>query len=206
MIGSLVARSLARSSLNPESFSRRRCIPATLSPSTKCAAAIKPVMWILNGYQGPSGTPVSGGFVREHGFGGEEWNGRADRVWKGRRVCHTETKPKLDLYAGHANLALVMIAMHNDIQYVVGGKRCRRRAGRSKNRKVFAFALGLNFSKSATSAKLRRGSYVVVQTDESEWDWSRFEWDPAAGAVLPRNGGKPIDLNHMVFGVSEFVG
>ena len=95
-------------------------MPTTTSPATKCAVAIKPVMWSLNGYQGPSGAPVSGGFVREHGFGGEEWNGRADRVWKGHRVFHTESKPKLDLYADHANLALVMIAMHHDVQYVVG--------------------------------------------------------------------------------------
>ncbi|OWK22179.1 hypothetical protein AJ88_15695 [Mesorhizobium amorphae CCBAU 01583] len=37
-----------------------------------------------------------------------------------KRIFHTESKPKLDLYAAHSNLALVMTAMHDDIQFVVG--------------------------------------------------------------------------------------
>lgn len=58
--------------------------------------------------------------MRKHGFGGEEWNGRQNRVWKGQRVFHTETKEKLDLYAEHGHLGLIMISMHDDVQYIVG--------------------------------------------------------------------------------------
>ena len=91
-----------------------------LSPSTKRAVAVKPMMWSSNGYDGPSGAKVIGGFVSKHGFGAEEWNGRTDRVWQSQRVFHTETKKTLDLYAEQGNLGLVMIAMHKDVQYVVG--------------------------------------------------------------------------------------
>lgn len=91
-----------------------------LSPSTKRAVAVKSMMWSSNGYDGPSGAKVIGGFVSKHGFGAEEWNGRANRVWESQRVFHTETKPKLDLYAEQGNLGLVMIAMHKGVQYVVG--------------------------------------------------------------------------------------
>ncbi|TBY68144.1 hypothetical protein E0H46_17780 [Rhizobium leguminosarum bv. viciae] len=92
----------------------------SLSPSTKSAVAVKPLMWSLNGYDGPSGARVAGGFVSKHGFGGEEWNGRISRVWKGQRVFHTETKEKLDLYAEHGHLGLIMISMHDHVQYIVG--------------------------------------------------------------------------------------
>ncbi|API57779.1 hypothetical protein BMW22_41730 (plasmid) [Rhizobium leguminosarum] len=77
-------------------------------------------------------------------------------------------------------------------------------AKRSENREVFKFALGLDFSKSATSAKLRLGSYVVVQTDEHDWDWSSFVWSTGSGLVLPKaDGAKPLKLNYMVFGVGR---
>ncbi|MBO9198231.1 hypothetical protein J5277_29300 [Rhizobium sp. 16-449-1b] len=74
---------------------------------------------------------------------------------------------------------------------------------RNKNREVFKFALGLDFSSSRTTAKLRLGSYVVVQTDETEWNWGDFIWDPASGAVLPKSDrSKALKLNYIVFGVA----
>lgn len=74
---------------------------------------------------------------------------------------------------------------------------------RRKNREVFKFSLGLDFSKSATSAKLRLGSYVVVQTDEHDWDWSDFVWD-ASGSIRPKESGEGrIGLNYLVFGVTR---
>lgn len=78
-------------------------------------------------------------------------------------------------------------------------------AKRSKNREVFKFALGLDFSASMTLAKLRAGSYVVVQTDEHEWDWSNFVWNTSAGLVQPKADRKQrLQLNYMVFGVSRW--
>ncbi|UHS61339.1 hypothetical protein HRR99_07340 [Agrobacterium vaccinii] len=75
---------------------------------------------------------------------------------------------------------------------------------RNKNREVFKFALGLDFSNSRTTAKLKLGSYVVVQTDETEWKWDDFVWDAASGAVLPRSDKtKALSLNYLVFGISK---
>lgn len=77
-------------------------------------------------------------------------------------------------------------------------------AKRSANYEVFKFALGLDFSKSMTSAKLGPGSYVVVQTDEHEWDWSNFVWNTGSGLVQPKaDRTKRLQLNYMVFGVGR---
>ena len=46
-------------------------------------------------------------------------------------------------------------------------------AKRYENAQIHTFELGIDFDGSATSARLRYGSYIVVQTDEgSNWDWS----------------------------------
>ncbi|WP_426131680.1 hypothetical protein [Pararhizobium sp. PWRC1-1] len=75
---------------------------------------------------------------------------------------------------------------------------------RNKNREVFKFALGLDFSDSRTTAKLRLGSYVVVQTDETDWNWDEFFWHTGSGAVLPKGDkDEPLSLNYLVFGVSR---
>ncbi len=88
--------------------------------SLKCALATKPVAWSNNKYKGPSSPKVSSGFVRDHGYGGEEWNNAEHRVFKGQRIFHTETKPKLNAYAENGNLGLIMTSWHNKRQYVVG--------------------------------------------------------------------------------------
>lgn len=77
---------------------------------------------------------------------------------------------------------------------------------RNKNRQVFAFSLGLDFGNNATSARLRRGSYVVVQCEEAQWDWSRFCWHRDSMAIVSKATQKPLELNYMVFGVSDFAG
>lgn len=77
---------------------------------------------------------------------------------------------------------------------------------RKENKQVHSFDLGLDFAGSATSARLRLGSYVVVQTDDAAtWDWSQYEWNPDGLALHPV--GKPaekIDFNYVVFAVSPF--
>ncbi|MGR3631596.1 MAG: hypothetical protein ACU0A8_05695 [Limimaricola soesokkakensis] len=75
---------------------------------------------------------------------------------------------------------------------------------RSKNAEVFEFGLGLDFSDVQTSAKLRLGSYVVVQTDQADWNWADYEWDADSGEVRPKDKSKNrLELNYMVFGVSK---
>ncbi|MFA1624617.1 hypothetical protein ACDY96_17865 [Rhizobium mongolense] len=91
-----------------------------MEPKLKCALATKPLLWSTNGYTGPCGPKVTGGFVPKHGYGAEEWNNVDDRVWKGYRIFHTETSAKLNAFAEFAHLGLIMTAMHADIQYIVG--------------------------------------------------------------------------------------
>lgn len=72
------------------------------------------------------------------------------------------------------------------------------------NKEVFTFGLGLDFSKNVTSAKLRLGSYVVVQTNETQWDWKDFAFNPQSGAIVAKaDRSKPIELNYLIFGVTE---
>lgn len=61
-----------------------------------------------------------GGFVAAHGYGGEEWNNVSKRSWRGNRIFHTETSDKLDAYAAYSHLGLIMTAMREDAQYIVG--------------------------------------------------------------------------------------
>jgi len=76
---------------------------------------------------------------------------------------------------------------------------------RSKNKQVHNFNLGLDFGGNASSARLRIGSYVVVQTDDPHWDWSHYHWNRNTLGMQMR--GEPVNVpsvNYMVFGVSRF--
>lgn len=77
---------------------------------------------------------------------------------------------------------------------------------RKQNKQIHSFDLGLDSAGSATSARLRLGSYVVVQTDDAAtWDWTHYEWNPDGLALHP--AGRPsekIDFNYVVFAVSPF--
>ncbi|WP_249690884.1 hypothetical protein [Stappia sp. WLB 29] len=140
----------------------------TLSPSTKFAVAVKPLLWSLNGYNGPSSPRVAGGFVRKHGFGGEEWNGRINRTWRGQRVFHTETKEKLDLYAKHGHLGLLMIAMHDDVQHIVGvacGVRINEEDDLASIFKQSAFKNTINELWNAGSVRARYASIAALKKD-----------------------------------------
>lgn len=73
----------------------------------------------------------------------------------------------------------------------------------SKNVQVHEFFLGLDFSKNTTSAKLRLGSYIVVQTDNS-WDWANYEWSGDDNLLMEKNTGKAVNANYFVLGISAF--
>ncbi len=74
-----------------------------------------------------------------------------------------------------------------------------------KNVEVHCFDLGLDFGRGATSTRLRCGSYIVVQTDTQNWDWSQYEWNTDGTALQVKgNSGLQTDFNYMVFGVAEF--
>jgi len=78
---------------------------------------------------------------------------------------------------------------------------------RSANKQIHSFNLGLDFSNNVTSARLRLGSYVVVQTGAGQtWDWAALEWDMDAQSLRFKDGTRTVDFNYMVFGVSRYVG
>ncbi len=75
----------------------------------------------------------------------------------------------------------------------------------SRNRAVQRFDLGLDFSRSGTSAQLRLGSYIVAQVpDDGMWNWSEWQYDQHAMSIVRERNGKTdaLDVNYMIFGVS----
>lgn len=75
---------------------------------------------------------------------------------------------------------------------------------RSKNRPVYNFKLGLDFEKSRTSAKLRHGSFVVLQGDDANWSWEDVVWNAAAQQLVSRGDRTRVNYNYLVFRVSEY--
>jgi hypothetical protein len=75
---------------------------------------------------------------------------------------------------------------------------------RNENKQIYWFKLGLDFNQSQTSAKLRHGSYVVVQGDQSNWSWDLVKWDAGAQQVIVKADGKAIPFNYLIFRVSPF--
>jgi len=60
---------------------------------------------------------------------------------------------------------------------------------RPKNKQVQLFELGLDFSSTATSARLRLGSYVVVQVPGANgWDWNSWYYDRHQMSVVDGDG------------------
>ncbi|WP_419953346.1 hypothetical protein [Methylobacterium sp.] len=77
---------------------------------------------------------------------------------------------------------------------------------RTRNMPVFKFDVGLDFNARNLSARLRRGSYVIVQTNEVEWDWSRFVFAMETRRVLRRMDGGSLEANYLVIGIDDFAG
>jgi hypothetical protein len=75
---------------------------------------------------------------------------------------------------------------------------------RKKNAQIHTFHLGLDFGGNASSLQLREGSYVVVQSDNHDWNWGQYQWDRNTMSLHTKTGKQP-EANYMVFGVSKFV-
>lgn len=76
--------------------------------------------------------------------------------------------------------------------------------GRSRNKAVYNFHLGLDFATSQTGATLRYGSFVVVQADEASWSWNDVRWNPGSQQIVRHHDGQPIEFNYLIFRVSPF--
>lgn len=77
-------------------------------------------------------------------------------------------------------------------------------ANRSRNKQVHSFNIGLDFSTTASSAKLRLGSYIVVQTEGASWDWQQYAWDCNGSILKHRQTDEALQANYMVFGISPY--
>jgi hypothetical protein len=77
-------------------------------------------------------------------------------------------------------------------------------AKRSDNRQIHTFNLGLDFGGSATSARLRLGTYIVVQSNETNWDWSQFYWEADTQNIKSRLNREVPAANYMAFSVTEY--
>lgn len=75
---------------------------------------------------------------------------------------------------------------------------------RSKNKPIYSFKLGLDFEKSRTSAKLRHGSFLVIQGDESGWLWKDVVWNANSQQLIRRDDISTLEYNYLVFRVSAY--
>jgi hypothetical protein len=77
-------------------------------------------------------------------------------------------------------------------------------AARSKNVQVHNFNLGLDFSNSPTSCKLRHGSYLVIQSDD-RMDLSNYRWNRTTARLEHFSGpNTSIEFNYLIISVSAY--
>jgi hypothetical protein len=100
---------------------------------------------------------------------------------------------------------LVLMSDFNPLIPVVAGLARAITAGvaaRNQGKSVEDFTLGLDFSNLPSRARLREGSYVVVQEPNPTWDWSvwRFSQGAVVSKASPTVG---LPFNYMVFSISK---
>lgn len=77
-------------------------------------------------------------------------------------------------------------------------------AKKDRNIPVQEFDMGLDFSAIRTRAKIREGSYIVVQAPDLAWDWAKWTYSPATGQIVSKSDQtKTIPYNYIVFSVSK---
>jgi len=84
------------------------------------AIILKPIVWSTNEYTRPCGFPSTSGFAGDYGYGHEEWNNKANRIWRDFKLFHTESRDRLLEYSNTGELGIVMIAAHERKQYAIG--------------------------------------------------------------------------------------
>jgi hypothetical protein len=69
--------------------------------------------------------------------------------------------------------------------------------------------LGLDFSDSATGARLRLGSYIVVQIpdDEAKFTWRDWALDTESRAIVRRTSPEQVlPYNYFIFAITQYEG
>ena len=75
-------------------------------------------------------------------------------------------------------------------------------ATRNNNKKIQEFVMGLDFSNINSRAKLREGTYIVVQSGLNSFDWTK--WEYKNGVVLSKQDNtKTLPHNYLVFSISK---
>lgn len=78
-------------------------------------------------------------------------------------------------------------------------------AGASKNMQMHKFNLGLDFGDGASSTRLRTGSFIIAQSDESKWSWDDYQWNQDSQMLeFKHDNQQAIEFNYLVIGVSNF--
>lgn len=73
---------------------------------------------------------------------------------------------------------------------------------RRRNKQVFNFNLGLDFSDNVSATRLRVGSYVIVQTDETSWSWVDVRLDRETNVAVTSKR-TPLPFNHLIVGINS---
>jgi hypothetical protein len=80
-------------------------------------------------------------------------------------------------------------------------------SSRSTNIPVQEFHLGLDFSNSATGARLAVGSYVALQAPPERanaWKWDNWRYNRETGQIVENTAeAKVVDLNYILFSVTR---
>lgn len=81
-------------------------------------------------------------------------------------------------------------------------------ASRNQNVAVQDVYLGLDFSDSATGARLRLGSYVVVQVpaEQERFSWGDWVLDTQNRSIIRRDSGDSLPFNYFIFAISKYEG
>lgn len=83
-------------------------------------------------------------------------------------------------------------------------------ADRHRNIAVQGIDFGLDFSDIAPRPRLAEGSYIAVQipqTDQTEWSWQNWAYDPANGQLASTSRpGQLIPYNYIVISISRYQG
>lgn len=117
---------------------------APTQSADKKLVILKPLVWNAGGYLGPAGSRSVGGFVSENGYGHEEWNGDPEREWNGFRIFHTETKGRMDSFAGDGRLGMIMTAYRPKVGPVALGVATSVRSNSPKEMSRIARALRIH--------------------------------------------------------------
>lgn len=78
-------------------------------------------------------------------------------------------------------------------------------AKNNRNKEIQSYKVGLDFSPAATKAKIREGSYVVVQVQNPALiNWNDYKYDKNKGAVVSTvDNTKILPYNHFVFSIAR---